>query len=77
MDAFLRFQTQIRCGDTGRPGGLFVAAGRVKYRRALPTTTRELLRERLTWFNRNLIVPSLGEHDWRALFWFRSNAGEM
>lgn len=77
MDAYLRFQTQLRCTDTGRPSGLFLAAGRVEDREALPAATREQLREHLSWFNRRLIVPSLGEHDWRAQFWFRSDAGEM
>ena len=77
MDAFLRFQTQLRCADTGRPSGLFLAAGRVEDRKALPAATRDQLREHLSWFNLHLVVPSLGEHDWRALFWFRSDAGEM
>lgn len=40
----------------------------------MPDPTRERLREVLSWFNRNLTVPSLGDSDWRCLFWFRSNS---
>jgi len=38
---------------------------------------RELLGEHLTWFNRNLVVPSLGDRGWRCVFWFRSEATEF
>lgn len=77
MNAYLRFQTPFRCQDTGRPSGLFQAAGRVEDLRELSAEMREQLEEQLAWFNRHLVVPTFGEHDWRALFWFRSEAGEM
>lgn len=77
MDTYVRFQTQLRCGWTGRPAGLFVAAGRVEDSTRLAPSTRELLRDNLTWFNRNLVVPSLSGRQWRCLFWFRSDAQEL
>ena len=64
----------MRCSDTGRPAGIFVAAGRVEDRTTLPESTRERLREVLAWFNSNLTVPKLDEADWRCLFWFRSDS---
>ena len=74
METYIRFQTQLRCSDTGRPAGIFVAAGRVEDRTTLPESTRERLREVLAWFNSNLTVPKLDEADWRCLFWFRSDS---
>ncbi len=74
MDTYIRFQTQLRCRYTGRPAGIFVAAGRIEDRATLPDATRDRLREVLRWFNHNLTVPSLDESDWRCLFWFRSNS---
>ena len=77
MNAYIRFQTQLRCGNTGRPAGIFVAAGRVEDRQRLPESTRELLRGLLDWFNLNLEVPRLDDDDWRCLFWFRSESQEV
>ncbi len=74
MDAYVRFQTQLRCGNTGRPAGVFATAGRIEDSPHLPDTTRERLQEILRWFNQNLAVPALGEGDWRCIFWFRSDA---
>ncbi|QDV45790.1 hypothetical protein Enr13x_56910 [Stieleria neptunia] len=74
MDTYIRFQTQLRCCNTGRPAGIFVAAGRIEDRTTLPDATRDRLREVLIWFNRNLTVPALDESDWRCLFWFRSDS---
>jgi hypothetical protein len=74
MDTYIRFQTQLRCGNTGRPAGVFMAAGRVEDRKTVPTETRERIREVLVWFNRNLTVPALDDSDWRSLFWFRSSS---
>ena len=74
MDTYIRFQTQLRCRHTGRPAGIFVAAGRIEDRTTLPDATRDRLREVLIWFNGNLTVPSLDDSDWRSLFWFRSNS---
>ena len=77
MDTFVRFQTQLRCGCTGRPAGLFVAAGRIEDSGRTAACTRELLRDYLAWFNDNLAVPSLAGREWRCLFWFRSEAQEV
>lgn len=74
MDTYIRFQTQLRCGNTGRPAGVFMAAGRVEDRKRVPTETRERIREVLVWFNRNVTVPALEDSDWRSLFWFRSSS---
>ena len=74
MDTYIRFQTQLRCGNAGRPAGVFMAAGRVEDRNTVPTETRERIREVLVWFNRNLTVPALDDSDWRSLFWFRSSS---
>ena len=72
MDTYIRFQTQLRCRYTARPAGIFVAAGRIEDRTNTPDVTRDRLREICTWFNRNLIAPSLDDSDWRCIFWFRS-----
>ena len=77
MDTFVRFQTQLRCGWTGRPAGLFVAAGRVEDSARTSENARILLRENLAWFNSNLTAPSLVGRQWRCLFWFRSDAEEL
>ena len=74
METYIRFQSSQRCCNTGRPAGIFVAAGRVEDRASLPETTRERLRDVLSWFNRNLTVPKLDDADWRCLFWFRSGS---
>ncbi len=77
MATYIRFQTQLRCGWTGRPAGLFVAVGRVEDSPRLSPSTRELLDEHLAWFNTNLLAPSLGERGWRCLFWYRSESKEL
>ncbi len=74
MDTYIRFQTQFRCRHTGRPAGIFVAAGKIEDRKTLPDTTLNRLKEVLGWFNRNLTVPTLDDSDWRCLFWFRSSS---
>ena len=71
MDTYIRFQTQLRCSNTGRPAGIFVAAGRVEDRTTLPDITRDYLQEILSWFNRNLVAPRLTGNERRGLFWFR------
>ena len=77
MDTYIRFQTQLRCANTGRPAGLFVAAGRLEDSGRLAQSMHELLREHLTWFNDNLAVPSIGGRGWRCVFWFRSHATQF
>lgn len=77
MDTYIRFQTQLRCANTGRPAGLFLAAGCLEDSGRLAQSMLELLREHLTWFNDNLTVPSLGVRGWRCVFWFRSHATQF
>ena len=77
METYIRFQTQLRCEDTGRPAGIFVAAGRVECKHDLPDSTKALLCETLAWFNRNLKAPTNKELHWKCLFWFRSESQEV
>ncbi len=74
MENYIRFQTALRCGDTGRPLGVFYSAGRLEDSKRLPECMREYLRETLVWFNDNLTVPSPNEFGWRCMFWFRPEA---
>jgi hypothetical protein len=75
--SFVRFQTEYRCRDTARPLGLFHSAGRVEDTVSLPSETAERLSDLLSWFNKNLTVPSLDEYGWRCVFWFFSSATEF
>ncbi len=70
---YIRFQTPLRCGATGRPLGIFQAAGRVEDWPDLPAATHDWLRETLQWFNHNLTFPRL-DGAWRPIFWFRDDA---
>jgi len=36
METYIRFQTPLRCAQTGRPLGIFGSAGRVEESHALP-----------------------------------------
>ena len=72
MECYIRFQTALRCKMTARPLGIFYAAGHVKDSSLLPETTLDRLERALHWFNKNLKVPSLDDHAWRSIFWFRS-----
>ena len=74
METYIRFQTQLPCRNTGRPAGIFFAAGSVDDRTSLPDVTRDRLHEVLIWFNRNLTVPKLNDSDRRSMFWFRSGS---
>lgn len=77
MDAWIRFQTRYRCRWTGRPAGIFVVAGRLEDSPHLAASTRWLLRDELDWFSDNLVVPDLGDDDWRSLFWLRADSREI
>lgn len=77
METLIRFQTQLRCPDTGRRLGLFHSAGQLEDRKDLDPALRWELGEILQWFNHGLNVPTLDGHGWRCLFWFRSSAGEL
>ncbi len=73
VTTYLRFQTRLRCSATGRPLGIFHAAGRVEEWPDLPDATRDWLRSTLKWFNENLTFPRL-DGEWRPVFWFRDDA---
>jgi hypothetical protein len=74
MATYIRFQTPLRCGETGRPLGIFHAAGRVEDSPDLPDVTRHWLRSTLNWFNEHLTRPGLNASEWRSIFWFRDEA---
>ncbi|MCE9546611.1 MAG: hypothetical protein K8T25_14105 [Planctomycetia bacterium] len=77
METFIRFQTSIRCTFTGRPLGIFRAAGYVKHAYRISSDTAERIQEAIAWFNVNLPAPTLhGRKAPRSLFWFRSDAAE-
>lgn len=59
---FVRFQTGLRCSETGRWLGLFHGAGRLEESGHLDESQREFLEQHLGWFNDHLTVPMLGEH---------------
>jgi hypothetical protein len=77
-DAYVRFQTNVRCPLTNRPGaGIFVAAGSIQVSPKVPVANRALLQQMLRWFNRNLKVPRLQEQHWRSIFWFTDRSQEF
>ena len=76
MDTYIRFQTQLRCRDTGRPAGIFYAAGQVRDSGQLSASAQESLQRILKWFNHNLRAPALNNRNWRCLFWFRGESQE-
>ena len=74
MNTYVRFQTPLRCGETGRPLGIFHAAGRVEDLSDLPDVTRHWLRGALRWFNENLTLPRRNDGERRSIFWFRADS---
>lgn len=77
MEKYLRFQTSMRCPDTGKYVGIFVASGWLKEDGRLEADDTERLNVGLRWFNENLTVPSVHGKRRRAVFWFRTEAQEM
>ncbi len=76
MHRFIRFQTELRSAQTGRPLGLFYASEALRAEFDLPDYAYELLDDSLNWFNANLHVPRLGAQRGRPIFWFRTEANE-
>lgn len=76
MRSFIRFQTVLRSPHTGRRVGLFRAVDALRRGYAVPDYSTELLDESLRWFNTNLIVPRLGAHGGRPIFWFHTDADD-
>ena len=71
---FVRFQTQWRCESTNRRLGLFSAWWRLSESDALAAEQRIYLEGVVDWFNTELTVPTLGPHEWRAVFWLWSGS---
>ena len=74
---YIRFQTGVRCHDTGRSLGIFHAAGHLQDRCDVPQYLVEPLSDSLAWFNRNLKVPRRDSIPRRCLFWFDCQNAEV
>lgn len=74
MNAYLRFQTQIRSHRSGERLGIFYAANHIQVTRELAWTTRQRLEDTLCWFNVHLRVPHVRARHRRSVFWFKSSA---
>ena len=77
MRPYIRFESELPLGRNRARLGLFRAAGILEDTVELPDYTRELLRESLDWFNKNLKVPRLGSHRGKSVFWFRTDADDL
>ena len=75
--SYIRFQTGLRCRQTGRWLGIFAAAGRLQDDLLVRPWFDEPMRETLSWFNKNLIVPKRDTIHWRCLFWFDRSSSEV
>ena len=79
---FIRFQSAITSPKSGRPLGLFHAAGIAARDPTTPVFAADLIDEHRTWFGDNLPVPSRFVRSSNpnakgiALSWFRSEACE-
>ena len=67
---YFRFQTSIRCRQTGRALGIFRTAGRLEDEGRVESYLIDSLRQTTAWFNKNLPVPRHDSIDPRSLFWF-------
>jgi hypothetical protein len=72
---FLRFVITLIDDVSHKPKGLFVAADELLESGDLSLVERELLREVIIWFNKNLPSPRRMAAS-RAIFWFKSSADE-
>jgi len=72
MRRYVRFETALRCADTGRRLGIFRSAGRVED--WCSPEIRNQIGEVCQWFNDNLTRPASDAVHWRAQFWFRDDA---
>lgn len=61
--SFIRFQTALRCPQTSRRLGLFQVADQIREDFLLAPEYRIYVDEIYTWFNDNLLVPTLKECD--------------
>jgi hypothetical protein len=72
---FLRFVITLIDDVSHKPQGLFVAAHELLDSGDLSLVERDLLREVIIWFNKNLPSPRSMVAS-RAIFWFKSSADE-
>jgi hypothetical protein len=72
---FLRFVITQIDDVSHKPQGLFVAAHELLDSGDLSLDERDLLREVIIWFNKNLPSPHHMVAD-RSIFWFKSSADE-
>ena len=77
MPSYIRFETQRRCAHFRRRLGVFRTAGELRETTDIPEVTADWLHDALTWFNRNLTVPTYACVDRRGVFWFRSEASDV
>ena len=77
MSSYIRFQTGMRCRDTGRSLGIFHAAGRLQDDGNVEPYLADSLESTLHWFNSNLSVPKKDRIHWRCLFWFDCESAEV
>ena len=73
---YFRFQTGMRCRQTGRSLGIFRAAGRLEDEKKAQSYLVESLSQTLAWFNKNLPVPRHDSIPKRSLFWFDASNPE-
>ena len=74
----IRFSTLAIDPDSGRPGGVLVAAHTLRDEGDLSAQEHEALRSVLAWFNEHLSIPTVltePEHR-RAISWFKPAALE-
>jgi hypothetical protein len=72
---FLRFAITLIDDVSHKPQGLFAAAEELLESGDLSLVERDLLREVIIWFNKNLPSPRRMIAS-RAIFWFKSSADE-
>jgi hypothetical protein len=73
---FLRFTITHIDEDSHQPQGIFVAAYSLLDSGDLDPVEWKVLRNLLDWFKENLPSPPDSFYASRAIFWFKSNAGE-
>ena len=70
MAVYSRYQTDMRCPETGLPLGLFRAAGELEDQRVFDAADYRRAREVLDWFSVHLRSPNIRRRYRRSLFWF-------
>lgn len=73
---YLRFQTKIPDGQSGRPTGILVAAAHLRDSNRISMADEKWLREYLDYFNQHLKVPACLKNpkNRRAISWFKEGS---